>query len=115
VVFRILCFTLCPFETKRGSIFCFGPGLHFSPVKCFLSQNGQRGSLLVCDWLHSVGQNHFYVMMLIIQGCCFIQSLHFSYELQEDFVQDSKQRSSIPLHPSGCLSNTPRRLSVFDK
>jgi hypothetical protein len=28
-----------------------------------LSQNGQRGSLLVCDWLHSIGQNHFYVMM----------------------------------------------------
>jgi hypothetical protein len=21
------------------------------------------GSLLVCDWLHSVGQNHFFVMM----------------------------------------------------
>jgi hypothetical protein len=40
--------------------------------------------LLVCDRLHSVEQNHFYVMMLIIQGCCFIQSLRFSYELQED-------------------------------
>jgi len=46
--------------------------------------------LLVCDWLHSVGQNHFYVMMSFIQGCCFIQSLHLSYELQEDSVQDSK-------------------------
>jgi hypothetical protein len=22
-------FTLCPFETKRGSIFCFGPELYF--------------------------------------------------------------------------------------
>jgi hypothetical protein len=21
--------------------------------------------LLVCNWLHSVGQNHFYVMMLL--------------------------------------------------
>jgi hypothetical protein len=40
-----------------------------------LSQNGQKGSLLVCDWLYSVGQNHFYVMMLIIQGCFYIQSL----------------------------------------
>jgi hypothetical protein len=24
--------------------------------------------MLVCDWLHSVGQNHFYVMMLIKLG-----------------------------------------------
>jgi hypothetical protein len=24
----------------------------FNPVKWFLSQNGQMGSLLVCDWLH---------------------------------------------------------------
>jgi hypothetical protein len=57
--------------------------------------------MLVCDWLHSVGQNHFYVMMLIIQGCCFIQSLHLSYELQEGSMQDFKQCSSVPLHPSG--------------
>jgi len=46
--------------------------------------------MLVCHWLHFVGQNHFYVMMLIIQGCCFIQSLYFNYELQEDSVQDFK-------------------------
>jgi len=26
--------------------------------------NGQRGSLLVCDWLHSVRENHFYIVML---------------------------------------------------
>jgi hypothetical protein len=56
--------------------------------------------LLVCDWLHSIRQNPFYVMILIIQGCYFIQSLHFSCELQEDYVQDSKQCSSVPLHPS---------------
>jgi hypothetical protein len=35
-------------------------------------------------------------MMLIIQGCCFIQSLHFSYELQEDSVQKSKQSVQFP-------------------
>jgi hypothetical protein len=27
--FYMLYFTLCPFETKRGSIFCFGSGLYF--------------------------------------------------------------------------------------
>jgi hypothetical protein len=66
-----------------------------------LSQNGQRGSLLVCDWLYSVGQNHFYVMMLFIQGCWYIQSLHFVYVLQEDYVQNSRQWNSSPLHPFG--------------
>jgi hypothetical protein len=47
--------------------------------------------VLVCNWLHFVGQNHFYVMMLIIQECCFIQSLHFSLNL----------KGSVPLQPSG--------------
>jgi hypothetical protein len=42
--------------------------------------------MLVCDWLHSVGQNHFYVMLLFIKGYCYIQSLHFIYVLQEDSV-----------------------------
>jgi hypothetical protein len=58
--YLILCFTLCPFVTKRGSIFCFGLGLYFLTGQVFLSQNDQRESLLVCNWLHSVGQNHFH-------------------------------------------------------
>jgi hypothetical protein len=41
-------------------------------------------------WLHSVGQNHFYVMLLLSQGCCFIQSLLFSYVLQKDSVKFSR-------------------------
>jgi hypothetical protein len=49
------------------------------------------GSLLVCNWLQSIGQNHFYVMLLINQGYCYIQSLYFSYVLQEDSVQNSRQ------------------------
>jgi hypothetical protein len=56
--------------------------------------------MLVCDCLHSVGQNHFYVMMLIKQGCCYFQSLHFSYMLQENSVQNPRQCSSSPLYPS---------------
>jgi hypothetical protein len=35
-------------------------------------------------------------MMLIIQECCFIQSLHFSYELLEDSVQNSKCVDQFP-------------------
>jgi hypothetical protein len=47
-------------------------------------------------WLHSVGQNHFYVTLLLSQGCCFIQSLHFSYKLQGDSVQNSNQSVQFP-------------------
>jgi hypothetical protein len=41
-------------------------------------------------WLHFVGQNHFYVMSLLSKGCCFIQSLLFSYVLREDSVKFSR-------------------------
>jgi hypothetical protein len=68
--------------------------------------------LLVCDWLHSVGQNHFYVMMLIIQGCCFIRSLHFSFELQRILCAEFKSVSSIPLQLSGRCVILPRRSTV---
>jgi len=61
-------------------------------------------------WLHFVGQNHFYVMLLLSQGCCFIQSLHFSYELQENSMQNSNQ--SVPLYPSGRRGISSGRSSV---
>jgi len=51
-------------------------------------------------------------MMVILQGCCFIQSLHFSDKLQEDFVQDFKQCSLVPLHPSRRLEIPSGRSSV---
>jgi hypothetical protein len=35
-------------------------------------------------------------MLLLSQGCCFIQSLHFSYELQEDSMQNSNQSDEFP-------------------
>jgi hypothetical protein len=42
-------FTLCPFETKKGGIFLtWTRKVFFKSDKWFLSQNGQRGSLLVC-------------------------------------------------------------------
>jgi hypothetical protein len=52
-------------------------------------------------WLHSVGQNHLYVMLLLSQGCCFIQSLLFSYVLQEDSVKFLRKFISVPCQPSG--------------
>jgi hypothetical protein len=33
----LLCFTLCPFVTKKGSNFYFGPGMYFQTGQVFLS------------------------------------------------------------------------------
>jgi hypothetical protein len=57
--------------------------------------------LLVFDWLHSVGQNYFHVIMLFIQGCCFIRSLHFSFVLQRRLCAEFKAVSTVPLQPPG--------------
>jgi hypothetical protein len=51
-------------------------------------------------------------MMLIIQGCCFIQSLHFSFELQEDSVQNSKQLVQFPcIRPNDMIFHPNAQLS----
>jgi hypothetical protein len=53
-----------PLRQKGGVIFIFDREYISKPVKWFLSQNVQRGSLLVF-WPHSVfGQNHLSVKML---------------------------------------------------
>jgi hypothetical protein len=51
---------------------------------------------LVCDWLHSVGRNHFYVVLLFNQGYRLIQSLLFRDVLQVDSAYIPSQRSRIP-------------------
>jgi hypothetical protein len=63
-------------------------------------------------WLHSVGQNHFYVMFLLSQGCCFIQSLLFGYVLQEDSVKFSRKFILVPCQPSGRRGIPSGRSSV---
>jgi len=55
-------------------------GIVFLTGQVFLSQNGQRGSLLVCNWPHSVGENHFFVKLLFNRDSaiqkCFQKILH---------------------------------------
>jgi hypothetical protein len=46
-----------------------GHSSEFKKIPTLLCRHGLgRQLVLVCDWLHSVGQNHFYVMLLINQG-----------------------------------------------
>jgi hypothetical protein len=51
-------------------------------------------------------------MLLFNQGYYYIQSLHFGYVLLEDSVQNSRQWSSNPLHPSGWRGIRFGRLSI---
>jgi hypothetical protein len=59
-----------------------------------LSQNGQRGSLLFCNWLHSVRQNHFYVMILLNKDSAIQRS-------SRRFCTVYKSEKLDPLQPSG--------------
>jgi hypothetical protein len=83
----LLCFT---FVTKSGTNFLIWTGIVFlNRLSDFCPKNDQRESLLECNWLHSIGQNHFYVMMLFMQGSCFYPEstlrLCSSKRLCEDF------------------------------
>jgi len=59
-----------------------------------LSHNGQRWSLLVCNWLHSVGQNHFYIMMHLNRDSTIQKS-------SRRFCSIYKSEKSNPLQPFG--------------
>jgi len=54
----------------------------------------------------------FYVMLLLSQGCCFIQILLFSYALQEDSVKFSRKFISVPCQPYGRRGISSRRSLV---
>jgi len=104
-------YSILPFVPlwQKDGVILFGPRLYFWPVKWFLSQNGQRGILLVCNWLHSVGQNHFYVMMLLNKDSAIQRS-------SRRFCTVYKSEKSNPLQPSrrlDILSGRPTVQSII--
>jgi hypothetical protein len=58
------------------------------------------------------GQNHFYVMLLLSQGCFFVQSLLFSYFLQEDSVKFSRKFILVPCQRPNDMAIPSGRSSV---
>jgi hypothetical protein len=47
-------FTLCPFETKMGSIFCFGLGMYFQTGQVFFVPEWSNGEFVsILYWQHS--------------------------------------------------------------
>jgi hypothetical protein len=54
----------------------------------------KKSNVLVCNWTHSVGQNHFVVKMLFNSDST-IQST------SRRFCADYKSKNSIPCQPSG--------------
>jgi len=84
----ILCLPFVLFVTKRGSIIFFfflGRKCISKPVKCFLSQNGQRGSLLVfyvgyiLDDKNTLcnGCNFNMMISFYSESSCNMDSVHF--------------------------------------
>jgi len=95
--------------------------------------------VLVCDWLHSGWQNHFYLMLSFDQGYRLFQNLYFRnvlLKVQRRFFVVSKSeelgsQASVrtaqscvrmpinvycsSLHPSEHFNNTSGRSSEFQK
>jgi hypothetical protein len=63
--------------------------------------NTKRESLLVCNWLYFVGQNHFHVMMFLYRGSVIFRSLLIQSYCSRRFCSDSKSEKLDPLNPSG--------------
>jgi len=54
VVFSYTLFTLCPFETEMGSIFCFGPRMYFQTGQVFFVPEWPKGEFVsILYWQHS--------------------------------------------------------------
>jgi hypothetical protein len=69
-------------------------------------------NVLVWDWLHSLWQNYFYVMLLHIQGCCFYSKSSIQICASKRLSVDFKTEKSDPKHPSRRPSITSGRSSV---
>jgi len=57
--------------------------------------------LLVCNWLHYVGKNHFDVMMLLYRGSVIFKSLLIQSYGSKRFCSDSNSEKLDPLHSFG--------------
>jgi hypothetical protein len=119
-------FTLCHCVTKRGSIFyccfwCFRPEMYFQTGQVFLSQNGQRGSLLVFWLNYGWNKNTLCKNGCILTGQSVVQSscirktvfksessyiqtsiVHKLLEvIHEESFAKTKTNQLVPVQPSG--------------
>jgi hypothetical protein len=54
MVFSYIMFTLCHFETKMGSIFCFGPRMYFQTSQVFFVPEWPKEEFVsILYWQHS--------------------------------------------------------------
>jgi hypothetical protein len=80
--------------TKRGSNFYFDRDCIFNRSSDFCPRRAKRGSLIVCNWPHSVGKNHFFVMMLLNRDSA-------TQSASRRFCTVYKSKKSDPLQQSG--------------
>jgi hypothetical protein len=71
-----------------------------SRIYIYFKINKVRSIMLVCNWLHFVGQNNFHIMMLLYISV-ILRSLFIQSYGSKSFWTDSKLEKSDPLHPLG--------------
>jgi hypothetical protein len=68
--------------------------------------------MLVCNWLHSVEQNHFHVMMLLYRGSIIFRSLLIQSYGFTAFAHIPSQRNQTPcIRPNDEICHPDTRLS----
>jgi hypothetical protein len=73
---------------------------------------GLRLEMLVCNWLHSVGQNYFHVMMLLNRDSVIFRVFLFRVILLEDSAQIPSQRNRILcIRPNDVIFHLDTQLS----
>jgi hypothetical protein len=103
----LLCFTLCPFVTKRGSNFYFWTGNVFpNRSSDFCPRMAKRGSLLVCNWPHSVLQGIPLFKSISEDSACKLEDFRFPASRSDDRAILSR-RSFV--HCSICPDDVPYR------
>jgi hypothetical protein len=73
----------------------------FGGIGTFADEHDEVWKVLVCNWLHFVRQNHFYVMLLINQGCCLYSESICRLCVSRRFYAEFKTEKLNPLYLFG--------------
>jgi hypothetical protein len=93
--------------TKKVSNFYFlDRECIFKPVKWFLSQNGQRGSLLVCNWPHYVWTKSLVCKDVVLQGIPLFRSVSEDSASQKSLFPATRP-DDVSSRPDAHLSTVP--------
>jgi hypothetical protein len=113
VIFTLLNVTLCPFVTKSGSNFLVWAEIVFLTGQEIFVPEWTMEEFVSFNWRHSVGQNHFYVMMHLNKDSAIQISCSRFCTLYKSVKLDPLQPSGRLDIPSGRPEFSVRTLRTF--